>query len=709
MKQILIRRGAAILEDVPKPNIEANEILVKVKASCLSIGTELSGVKLSSVPMWKRALNQPENVRKIISMASTQGIGEAINAVKEKKNLANPTGYSSSGLVLEVGSAVSDIKVGDRVACAGSPHAEIIKVNRNLCTLMPEELDFGSASTVTLGAIALQGVRRAQPTMGETFVIIGLGVLGQLVHQLLKANGCMTIGLDLDKSRVELAQNLGLNIGLNPDENNDFEQISRLTNGFGADGVIITAASPSNNIISTAFQMCRKKGRVVLVGDVGLDLKRSDFYAKELDFFISTSYGPGRYDHNYEEKTLDYPVAYVRWTENRNMEEYLRLLARGQVSVREMVSAEYPVEESTEAYAVLNTHKDKYLMILITYKDDDQVAETPKVLIKSDRGFSEEKIRIAVIGAGGFARGTHLPILKSLDDKFALQAVVTRTGHTAKSVAEQYGAAYASTDYSEVLNDPQVDAVIIATRHHLHGKMALEALKAGKHVLLEKPLALTYAELQDLDHFISNEKADSLPVLLTGYNRRFSPYANTMKGLIKNRSTPFIINYRMNAGFIPSDHWVHGDEGGGRNLGEACHIYDLFVALAQSKVAELTAQCIRPAGNHYRFNDNFITTLTFEDGSIASLTYTALGSKEYAKETADLYCDGKTAVLTDYLKLDVYGVRGKSIKSGTQDKGHISQLLSFYDSIKSGTWSIPWWEQLESSRIALAVESQLQQ
>jgi predicted dehydrogenase/threonine dehydrogenase-like Zn-dependent dehydrogenase len=709
MKQILIRNGAAVIAEVPQPMIEPDEILVQVRVSCLSIGTEMSGVKLSAVPMWKRALNQPDNVKKVIDMAATYGISQAISTIREKKNLSNPTGYSSSGIVVQIGSSVSDIKVGDRVACAGSPHAELIKVTRNLCVPIPEEVDFDSASTVTLGAIALQGIRRAQPTIGETFVVIGLGVLGQLTVQMLKANGCKTIGLDLDKTRIDLAKELGMNIGLDTNEINDFEQISRFTNGYGADGVIITAASSSNEIISTAFKICRKKGRVVLVGDVGLDLKRPDFYAKELDFFISTSYGPGRYDHRYEEKGLDYPISYVRWTENRNMEEYLRLVANKQVSIRPLVSATYAVENSSEAYSVLNTQKDKYLMVLLTYPVKEVPSFTRVDVTSCKKEFKNEKVRIAVLGAGGFARGTHLPLIKSLNDKYALQAIVTRTGHTAKSVAEQFGAVYASTDYREVLNDPNVDAVIIATRHHLHGQMALEALKAGKHVLLEKPLALTYQDIKNLDLFIKETNEKDLPVLMTGYNRRFSPFAKKMQSLLSVRSAPFIINYRMNAGFISDEHWVHGPEGGGRNVGEACHIYDLFLYLANSKVTELTATSIKPLSNHYRYNDNFVTTLSFENGSIATLTYTALGSKDYSKEMADLYYDGKIVILNDYKSLDVYGKLEKSNITSLQDKGHKNQLTEFYEAIRTGKWPIPWWQQQQSAQIALAVEGQLKQ
>jgi predicted dehydrogenase/threonine dehydrogenase-like Zn-dependent dehydrogenase len=712
VKQILIRKGKAILEDVPLPVIGSGEILVQVKASCLSIGTELSGVKLSAIPMWKRALNQPENIAKVISTAKTYGIKQAVDNVIEKKNAAYPTGYSSSGVVLKVGNDVKDIKKGDRVACAGSPHAEIIKVTRNLCVPIPNELDFQSASTVTLGAIALQGIRRANPTLGETFVVIGLGVLGQLTVQFLKANGCKVIGLDLNQNRIELAKSLGLDWGINPaTDSNDIEHVFRITEGIGCDGAIITAAAQSDELISSAFKMCRKKGRVVLVGDVGLNLKRADFYSKELDFFISTSYGPGRYDVAYEEHGVDYPISYVRWTENRNMSEYLSLLTRSVIKVDTLVSSVYSVTEAPEAYALLNSDKDKHLMVLLTYPEVNELTSIRKQQNK-DQPISKGKqkgsiINLAIVGAGGFARGTHLPIIKELHDKVRVRAIVNKTGYSAKTVADQFGADYASTDFNEILNDDKIDAIIIATRHNLHAEMTLQALKAGKHVLVEKPLVVSSDELDMLDQYISSTDPINLPVLLTGFNRRFSPYFIKVKSILEQRTAPFIFNYRMNAGFINKEHWVHGLEGGGRNIGEACHIYDLFTYLSDSVCAELSVHTIDTQNTQYLINDNFCVTLKFTDGSIANLTYTAMGAKSFPKEMAELYYDGKVISLQDYTKMDFHGIAIQPVSTKIQDKGHKNQLISFIDAIHSGKWPIPWWQQLEVSKIALAVESQL--
>lgn len=708
MKQVLIHSGAALVADVPAPQVGAGDILVRVQRSCLSVGTELSGIRHSAVPLWKKALQQPEQVATALRMVATQGLRRTWSQIEEKRDAAHPTGYSAAGIVVGTGSGIHDIRAGDRVACAGAQfahHAEFIRVPRNLCVPLPDELDWDGACTVTLGAIALQGVRRAQPTLGESFVVIGLGILGQLTQQLLRVHGCRTIGLDVDAGRIELARQLGMNLGIGTEQGNDIEQVARLTDGLGADGVIITAATASDAVVATAFRMCRKKGRVVLVGDVGLHLNRSDFYAKEIDFLISSSYGPGRYDHRYEEEGLDYPVAYVRWTENRNMTEYVRLLAEKRLQIEPLISSRYPIADASVAYQSLSSGPVKPMMVLLTYPEQAEPARTlslqPKVRATAGR------IRIAAIGAGSFARAAHLPNLRAMSDRFALQAVVTTTGHSAAAAARQFGARYASTEPEAVLADPDVDAVLIATRHHLHGALALAALKAGKHVLVEKPLALTASELEELDAFVARNGDASTPVLLTGYNRRFSPYGRRMAELVQGRSAPFMLNYRMNAGYIPLDSWVHGPQGGGRNLGEACHIYDLFTYLAASEVTGISAHAIVPRSHHYARNDNFVATLSFNDGSVATLTYTALGSTDHPKEMADLYVDGKVALLQDYKRLTVVGARSRSLRTTSQEKGLREELLAFADAIRDGRWPIPWWQQLQTARIALHVEAAL--
>ena len=711
MKQVLIRQGQAVTEEVPAPLVEPGTVLVRVSHSCISVGTEMSGLRNSNLPLWKRALKNPEKVKRVFELVASQGLSRTKSQIEGKMAAGDPTGYSAAGEVIAVGEGVDDLFVGDRVACAGAQcahHAEIIRVPRNLAVPIPDGLGYPEACSVTLGAIALQGVRRAQPTLGETFVVVGLGILGQLTVQFLKANGCRVIGSDLDAGRIKTGLANGMDLALDPESAKLPDQVARLTDGLGADGVIITAATPSNEVVSQAFQMCRRKGRVVLVGDVGLDLNRADFYAKEIDFLISTSYGPGRYDRQYEEKGLDYPAAYVRWTENRNMAEYLRLLDEKRVGLDKLIEASYPVDRAGEAYAVLKKPGPKPLMVLLSYPGFDK-KETPVHAVPNPYAAAAGKgaIKLALVGAGGFAKGMHLPNLKALKDKYHLRAVVSHTGHNAAATARQFGADYATTDWAKVIEDKEVEAVLIATRHNLHASLVLDALKAGKHVLVEKPLALTEEELKGIEAFYEGGEKGK-PVLLTGFNRRFSKYAVEAKRLVAKRTNPIMIDYRMNAGYIPLDHWVHGPEGGGRNIGEACHLYDLFTYLTGSRVLAVTALSVKPATGHYSSKDNFTASMSFEDGSTASLTYSALGEKGFPKERMDLYFDGKVIVLDDYKKLEVHGAKSKKLESTTSEKGQLEELEAFALAIrKGGEWPIPLWQQLQASRIALAVDSKI--
>ena len=711
MKQVLIKRGRAVVEDVPAPIAEPGMVLVEVDHSCISVGTEMAGIESSGLSLWKRALRHPTAIKSVFELAATQGVMGAMQTVQAKLSTGHPTGYSAAGTVIKSGSGVDDILPGYRVACAGNQyahHAEYVSVPRNLVVRIPDSLGFPEASTVTLGAIALQGVRRAVPTLGETFVIIGLGVIGQLAGQILKANGCRVIGTDLDKGRIALAKSLGMDVGLHPEGGVDVENVIRLTEGVGADGVIVTAATQSDSVMSTAFQMCRRKGRVVLVGDVGLNLNRADFYQKELDFFISTSYGPGRYDTNYEERGLDYPVAYIRWTENRNMGEFLRLMSQGAVDVKPLISGMYTIEQASAAYEALEHGNPRPMMLLLQYVKIAGTAAQPvtRVANPAARPAGAGKIRIAVVGAGGFAKGMHLPNLQLLSDSYHVRAIVSRTGHNAASTAKQFAADYSSTDYSDVIRDPEVDAVLIATRHNLHANMALAALRANKHVLVEKPLALTDYELSEIQSYYSNApQRDGVPVILTGFNRRFSPFARRIRELVSERSNPMILNYRMNAGYIPLDHWVHTAEGGGRNRGEACHIYDLFNYLTEARVVRVEAQAICPATKHYSRTDNFVATITFDDGSVATLTYTALGSKDYPKEHLEVYVDGKVMVLEDYKKLTIWGAEAKGVETKLVDKGQKQELVAFAQAIQNGgQWPIPLWQQVQATEIANQVD-----
>jgi len=713
VKQVLIRQGRAVVEEVPAPAVQAGTVLVAVRYSCISVGTEMSAIRSTDLPLWERARRHPESVLKVLGMVKEHGISRTRDFVEGQLGVGIPVGYSASGVVLQAGEGVSDLHPGDRVACAGSQcayHAEVIRVSRNLAVPVPAAVGFESASTVALGAIAIQGVRRAQPTLGESFVVVGLGILGQLTAQILKHNGCRVIGSDLDPSRISIATGLGMDAALDPSDGNSVEHVFRLTDGIGADGVIITASSPSDTIVSTAFAMCRKKGRVVLVGDVGLNLQRSDIYQKELDFLVSTSYGPGRYDRNFEEKGLDYPVGYVRWTENRNMAEYLRLVAEERLRLAPLITAIHPMEDAPAAFERLRSGTDKPLTVLLSYPAADKAAEHSRTIPNpSARPATVDRVRIALVGAGEFARSVHLPNLTLHSSRFHLQAVVSSAGHNATSVAKQFRAGYSTTEYRQVLSDPEVDAVLIATRHNLHAEMVLDALNAGKHVFVEKPLALTREDLGRIAGFFESRKEGEItPVLMTGFNRRFSPYARRIRELVGERRNPMILNYRMNAGYIPLDHWVHGEEGGGRNLGEACHVYDLFTFLTGSHVCSVEAMSLRSSTGGYSSTDNFVATMRFEDGSVASLTYTALGSKEFPKESLEIFVDGKVIEMKDYRRLTVHGAKIHGLETKNPEKGHREELEVFSRVVREGgEWPIPLWQQIQATEIALAVERRL--
>jgi predicted dehydrogenase/threonine dehydrogenase-like Zn-dependent dehydrogenase len=704
VKQVLVKKGGVVVEEVPAPALSPRSLLVAVRFSCLSAGTESAGVRLSGLPLYRRALKQPHHARRALQLAREQGYMRVYKRVRGQLAAGVPTGYSAAGSVVGVGEEVEGFGIGDRVACAGAGianHAEVIAVPVNLAVKVPDGVSLEHASSVTLGAIALQGVRRLRPTLGETIGVSGLGILGQLTVQLLAAAGCRVVGTDPDASRVERALAQGMHVGVGPGESL-VERGRAASGGFGLDAVVITAATPSSEVVSEAFQACRKKGRVVLVGDVGLDLDRHDIYEKELDFLVSTSYGPGRYDATYELEGRDYPIGYVRWTENRNMEEYLRLLADGRVQLAGLGEALYPIDAAPDAYAALGPGAERPLLVLLSYSDDGE----PRARRVDVRRVQPQpgKISVALVGAGSFALATHAPNLRKLREHYEIRAVVNRSSASAKAAALNVEAAYAATDIDEVLGDPEIDLVLISTRHDVHGRLALEALEAGKHAFVEKPLALTEEELEALEAFYAGRDS---PLLMTGFNRRFSPAMRTARGLLEHRLGPLIADYRMNAGYIPLDHWVHGPEGGGRNLGEACHVYDVFDYLTAAEVTAVSARAVGADGRRLARSDNFVATIAYDDGSVCALTYTALGNREHAKERMDVFADGVVLTLDDYRELGVAGP-GRGWSAGRPDKGHLAELEALAHSLRDGgPWPITLEEQLRASRIALAVEAQL--
>jgi predicted dehydrogenase/threonine dehydrogenase-like Zn-dependent dehydrogenase len=706
MKQVLIKNSIVSVNQVPTPIAGKGQVLVQVRSSCISTGTELAGIREPDAPLWLRALKKPARIGKAIKMAATHGINHTTNIATGAYRPSRPTGYSAAGIVVGLGDVVSKFKVGDRVACAGGGfafHAEFITVPENLCCEIPNEVGFEDASTVALGSIALQGIRRAEPTLGETFVVIGLGALGLMTIQLLKANGCDVIAIDLDKRRMGIAKLLGADVivdgGLVDSQLND---VIRQTNGVGADGVIITAASNSDEILSSAFQMCRKKARVVLVGAVGMNINRSDIYKKELDFRISTSYGPGRYDRSYEEENNDYPVSYVRWTENRNMENYLRLINKGLVSLSSLLELKLPIDDAPLAYDALKNQTPKPILAVLNYPDESRKAS--HTIAYNNLSIESGKISVAVVGAGSFAKSVHIPNLLA-NENFLLHSVVTRSGYNAHETAKKFGAAKAATSFEEALCDDEIDAVIICTRHVQHASQALQALQAGKHVLVEKPLAMTAKELDELKAYLHN--CPRGPVLFTGFNRRFSPHIAKIKSVIETKRTPMVLNYRMNVAMQPPDHWVHSSEGGGRNLGEACHIYDLFTYLTNSQCSTVSAISTSSKPEGQLSSDNFVASLSFQDGTIASLTYTSSGHRSVSKEILDIYSDGRIISLDDYRTTRFQGCDINVIADDEPSKGHKELLGGFATSIKTGNSQMPLWHQFQATEIALHVESDI--
>lgn len=710
MRQVLIRRGRIVVENVPAPHVDDGHILVEVAYSLISAGTELSNLASSGKSLAKLAFEQSDRLTRLIDYIRSRGIRKAISKVMERTHAIRPAGYSCSGIVVQVGKGIEGFYQGMPVACAGAGianHAEVVLVPRNVAVRVPDGCSMRDAASVTLGAIALQGVRRANTNLGEIVAVIGLGLLGQLTVQLLKAGGCTVIGLDVDERRLNVAKQLGADYVLNPGYAIVNSEVSHLTEGYGVDATIITAASKSDAIVQQAMEITRKKGRVVVVGDVGLGLKRSPFYEKEIDFLISCSYGPGRYDPAYEEDGVDYPYAYVRWTENRNMAEYLRLVGQGRVQLAPILEREYDIADAQLAYEELKKETDRPLGVILRYQPSDKSVDLAKFATRVDLGArpASDKVRMAVVGAGGFAKSTHLPNLRKLSSLYHIRAIVTATGSNAKITAQRFTADYSSTDYDEVLKDPDVDAVLICTRHHLHAKMAIKAAKARKAIYLEKPMALSQEELTEV---VETLRETGVPFTV-GFNRRFSPAARRVKELINNRVNPLIAVYRVNAGYIPLENWVHGKEGGGRIIGEACHMFDLFNYFVGAKVESVDVSAISPATGHILSRDNFVATLKYIDGSVCTLIYTALGAAEVPKEYIEIYCDGKTMVIDDFLELQVYGCKAKGWK-GPQDKGHLQQLEAFGRSARDKNgWPIPLNELVSTTEISFLVDSQLRQ
>ncbi|MFC2056415.1 bi-domain-containing oxidoreductase [Chloroflexota bacterium] len=708
MKQVFNKRGEVVVGEVMVP-LAGNDTLVQNAYSVISTGTESASIKGSSENIAVRAARSPETVKEIRNRVTSQGIYQTANVMKNKyeelRLRMSPLGYSSAGVVIEKGINLPDINIGDKVACARAiygNHADVILVQKNLLVKVPDSTDLKEAAFTTLGSIAMQGVRRARVEFGETVVILGLGLVGQLAAQIARAAGCRTIGIDLLKLRVERARELGLALGITQQNQEDsVRMVLDYTGAAGADAVLICADTKSSTPVNQAMQMARKKGRVVAVGAVGMNLKRDEFYKKELDFMISTSYGPGRYDPIYEEKGIDYPIGYVRWTENRNMQEFVRMLAEGKVNVRKLIDHEFPIEEAPRAYQIIN--KEKPLGVLFRYKESGKV--TRKVVFDlKPKAKARKTVNIGLIGTGSFAKAYRLPNLSKIPE-CNIRAIASATGSNARQIAERYQVEYAVTDYQEIFKDPGIDAVLIATRHNLHASIAVEAAKAGKDIFIEKPMAINYEELEELKKTV----ADTGITFAVGFNRRYSPLAVKAKELLREKRKPYLINYRVNAGFVPEDNWIQDKSiGGGRIIGECSHFFDMFNYLIEAEVVKIKAIGISANNKSVVADDNVAVTVSYSDGSLSVLTYVALGHTALSKERIEIFADGSSLVIDDFRRLETYGFAKNKTISIKQDKGYHAELVEFLKAMKGHSSNLITLEDcIRATEMSLAVQQEI--
>ena len=693
MKQIIqdLKNGDTILEEVPAPLVKPGQILIQTTRTLVSLGTERMLVEFGKSNLFQKAKQQPDKVKEVFNKIKTDGLKPTINAVFNKLGQPLPLGYCNVGKVIAVGRGVDDFAIGDRVASNG-PHAEYICVPQNLAVKVPESISDEEATFTVIGAIGLQGIRLTNPTFGETIVVVGLGLIGLITAQLLKANGCKVIGFDFDIQKVALAKSFGID-AINPGDGIDqVAYVNNATQYVGADAVIITASNKSNDIISQSAKMSRKRGRIVLVGVIGLDISRADFYEKELTFQVSCSYGPGRYDDDYEQKGNDYPLPFVRWTEKRNFEAVIQAIASKSIDVHSLITERVKLDDYQKIYSDMSGNKS--IASIIEYPEKFEAA-TRSIQIYSNQ-FTPGKGTVGIIGAGNFTSAMILPCLKKTSAM--LKYISSAAGLTGTALAKKYKISASTTDNSLILSDNDVDLVMITTRHNSHGRLAVDALNAGKNVFVEKPLALSQEELDMvIDAYRSSGKT-----LTVGFNRRFAPLAIQMKKVLASADSPMNIVATMNAGFIPDKIWVHDMEvGGGRIIGEACHFIDLISYLAGSKVKSI---CMNAMGIHPKENtDNASILLKYENGTNAVINYFANGSKGYSKERIEVFHQERTLVLDNWRSLKGFGFRNFSSSSSSQDKGHQNQFNQLIDSIqKGGAQIIPMDDIINTTKASFA-------
>ena len=693
MKQLIqsFKTGETILEDIPAPQTKRGAVLIRTKRSLVSLGTERMLVEFGKANLIEKARQQPDKVKIVLDKIKSDGLIPTLETVFSKLEQPLPLGYCNVGQVIGVGEGITDLQIGDRVASNGQ-HAEMVCVPRNLVAKIPDNVSDDEAAFTVIGSIGLQGVRLLNPTMGETVVVIGLGLIGLLAAELLRLNGCRVVGFDFDDNKLDIARQKGI-IAANPKQTDPVKFIEDLTSGIGADGIIITASAKGSEIVSQAARMARKRGRIVLVGVVGLDLSRAEFYEKELSFQVSCSYGPGRYDDDYEQKGVDYPLPFVRWTENRNFQTLLQLISSGLLDVKPLITEIVPLADYQKIYGEIGSSRS--IASLLAYPEN---ASTQTTVRYKDTSFAGQKGVIGIVGAGNFTKMTMLPNMKGM----AIKSIASANGVSGTALAQKHNIALSTTDYREMLKDEGIDLVMITTRPHQHARMVVESLEANKHVFVEKPLAIFQQELNDV--IAAMPTGETGPSLTVGFNRRFSPHVQKMKALLGDAQMNVVAT--MNAGFIPANSWIQDRQvSGGRILSEACHFIDLITFLTNSRV---TAVCMNAMGqNPSETSDNASILLRYENGSTGVINYFSNGNKAYSKERVEVYSQERTLILDNFRTLEGYGFKGFSKMKTQQDKGHKAQFQQLVERIKTGGKPlIPFDELINTTQATLSsVES----
>lgn len=706
MKQILqdLSNGNTIIVESPSPRVKFGSILIETRATLISSGTERSLLNFGKASVLDKARQQPEKVRMVLEKVRTDGLLPTIDAVKSKLSLPLPLGYCNVGVVDEAGEGCENFKLGDRVVSNG-PHADMVRVPKNLCAKIPNEVSDDEAVFTVAASIGLQGVRLVNPSLGEAVVVTGVGLIGLLTLQLLKAHGCRVLAIDYDESKLKLARRFGAET-CNPGKGEDaIEAGMAFSRGKGVDAVIITASTQSSDPVTQAARMSRKRGRVVLVGVTGLELNRADFYEKELTFQVSCSYGPGRYDPNYEEKGQDYPIGFVRWTEQRNFEAILDMMASGRLDVKPLITHRYAFTDAEKAYEALSGDKSA-LGILLEYDHSIEERHKSTVSLTEDFQHNPSEPSVGFIGAGNYASRVLIPAFKAANAQ--LYSIATSSGVNGVIHGNKTGFKEATTDTDGLIANDEINTVAIVTRHSSHARYVKKALEAGKHTFVEKPLALNMKELSQVDATYNG--TEKPPLLMVGFNRRFSPQVQKMKSLLGPVKQPKTLILTMNAGAIPADHWTQDIEvGGGRIIGEACHFIDLARFLVDSEIVSIQARRVGDVGNGDIVEDKASITLGFADGSLATIHYFANGANSFPKERVEVFAGGRVLQLDNFRKLKGYGWRGfRKMNLWRQDKGQKACAKAFLDAIRNGDPSpIPSNELFEVARVTIEAAEQL--